>query len=91
MKAKRVVFRLILTSFHELICAREMKVHQSGNFPFSGSLSTKYKFWIRTVDYGLTQLTVFTDREKEAYLACKIRFNRSNRLTHVVSRNFHII
>jgi len=58
-----------------------------GKFPFSESLSTKHKLWARTVDYGLTQLSVYSDHKKEAYLACKIRSNRSNRPTHVVSNS----
>ena len=88
MKAKGVVFRLFLTSFHELICVRETKVHCSGNFPFQReSLSTKYKLWTRTVDYGQAQLSVKTDHKKGAYLACKIRSNRPNRQTHVVSNS----
>ena len=39
------------------------------------------------MDYGLAQLSVYTDRKKEAYLASKIRSNRPNRLTHVVSNS----
>ena len=39
------------------------------------------------MDYGLTQLSVYTDHKKEAYLACKIHSNRPNRLTHVVSNS----
>ena len=88
MKAKRFVFGLILTSFHELIYVRETSQSSLfGKFPFSESLSKKYKLWIRTVDFGLTQLSVYTDRKKEAYLACKIRSNRPNRLTRVVSNS----
>ena len=43
--------------------------------------------WTRTVDYGLAQLSVYTDLKKGAYLECKIRSNRPNRLTHVVSNS----
>ena len=39
------------------------------------------------MDYGLTQLSVYTVHKKEAYLACKILSNRSNLLTHVVSNS----
>ena len=36
------------------------------------------------MDYGLTQLSVYTAHKKEAYLACKIRSHSPSRLTHVV-------
>ena len=39
------------------------------------------------MDYRLAQLSVYTDRKKEAYLACKIRSNSPNRQTHVVSNS----
>ena len=39
------------------------------------------------MDYGLTQLSVYTDRKKETYLACIIRSNRPIILTHVLSNS----
>ena len=38
------------------------------------------------MDYGLTQLSVYTDHKKEAYLPCEIRSNSPNGLTHVASK-----
>ena len=32
------------------------------------------------MDYGLTQLSEYTDHKEGAYLACKIHSNRSNRI-----------
>ena len=58
-----------------------------GKFPLSESLSTKYKLWTRTVDYGQAQLSVKTDHKKGAYLVCKIRRNRPNGQTHAVSNS----
>ena len=61
VKAKRVVFRLILTSFHELIYVREMKVHCSGNFPFQShwarNINCRQGLW--TTDWHNSQCTLF--------------------------------
>ena len=69
-----------LTSFHELICVREMKVHYSGNFPFQShwARNINWRKGLWTTDWHNSQCTQIIT-EKEAYLACKTHSNRPNR------------
>ena len=52
--------------------------------PFSEPISTKYKLWTRTVDYGLTQLSLRTNHNTEkAHEKPKRRRQREHQLKFI--------